>query len=327
MRILLARRACPAAHLLLRRPNPELPGAGLVGGHNPKMPQVLLAHPDPGDTPGVLESRGWNVLLASDSASCMRLARQDRPDIAVVTASLPDGDGAYLVQRLRALLRTAVTPILGLAASEEQAQKLLDAGAQECLSDPTSSDELVAALTRHHGEELSFPTAPSFAIADPERIDALRSTEMLDTLPEDDIDRFTRLASTLLEAPTALVSLVEEDRQFFKSALGLHRSVEQERQTPLSRSFCQWAVAAREPFVVPDARRDPIVRNNPAIEELEIASYCGIPIFVRDQPVGTLCVIDPEPRAWSPGQVAALQDLADILSSYLQLRGGAGSRP
>lgn len=79
-------------------------------------------------TSHALEAEGWNVLIASSAASCMRVARQDPPDIAVVAAHLEHEDGAPLVQRLRALLRTAVTPILGLTDGADEAKEMLAAG-------------------------------------------------------------------------------------------------------------------------------------------------------------------------------------------------------
>lgn len=286
------------------------------------MPQILVVDADPEthSAAQALEGDGWGVLRASDSGTCMRLARQERPELAVVASRLQDGPGAYVVQRLRALLATAVTPILGVASGPDEARELLEAGAQECLDRPVSPERLDEAVTRHRSQTLSFETAPSFVIQDPNRLSALRSVDLLDTLPEEDLDRFTRLASRILDAPTALLSLVDTDRQFFKSAVGMDRT-----QTPLSHSFCQWAVASREPFVVSDARRDPIVRNNPAIDELGVVSYCGMPIYVRNEPIGSLCVIDPEARPWTEEQIAMLRDLAGILSSYLDLRSTTGS--
>ena len=288
------------------------------------MAQVLLVESEPqlSLTARALEDQGWNVLVASNAASCMRVARQDLPDIAVVAARLEQEDGAPLVQRLRALLRTAVTPILGLTDGADEAREMLAAGAQECLQRPVAVSDLYDALSRHSGRELSIATAPSFVIEDPKRLEALDSTGLLDSLPEEDLDRFTRLASRFLDAPTALISLVGNDRQFFKSALGLTGALEGERQTPLSHSYCQWAVATQEPFVVPDARLDPIIKSNPAIEEYDAISYCGIPIMVQGEPIGTLCVVDSEPRPWSDEQVSMLQDLAGILSSYLELKAG-----
>ena len=90
------------------------------------------------------------------------------------------------------------------------------------------------------------------------RLEALRRTGLLDSPPDEAFDRLTRLARAVLHVPIALVSLVDSDRQFFKSQSGLSEPLASERQTPLTKSFCKHAVGSREPLVVTDARRDPL---------------------------------------------------------------------
>src|SRR4051794_22450404 len=100
------------------------------------------------------------------------------------------------------------------------------------------------------------------------RLNALRRTALLDTPAEERFDRLTRLAARVLHAPAALVSLVDEDRQFFKSCVGLPEPWASLRQPPLTHSFCRHVVPLGEPLVVPDARQHPLVRDNPAIVDL-----------------------------------------------------------
>jgi GAF domain-containing protein len=109
------------------------------------------------------------------------------------------------------------------------------------------------------------------------RLEALRHTSLLDSPPEEAFDRLTRLARSILRVPAAYVSLVDGERQFFKSAVGLPEPWASLRQTPLSHSFCKHTVASGEPLLVSDAREDPLVRDNPAIPELGIVAYAGIP--------------------------------------------------
>ena len=90
------------------------------------------------------------------------------------------------------------------------------------------------------------------------RLEALRRTSLLDSPPEEAFDRLTRLATAVLRVPVALVSLVDSDRQFFKSQCGLPEPLASSRQTPLTHSFCKHAVGSREPLVVADARLDPL---------------------------------------------------------------------
>ena len=91
-------------------------------------------------------------------------------------------------------------------------------------------------------------------VADPRRVAALRAAGLLDLPVAEDFDRVTRMAAELLGVPIVLVSLVDSDRQFFLSCVGLGRELSEERETPLSHSFCQYVVAGDEPLVISDAR-------------------------------------------------------------------------
>ena len=161
--------------------------------------------------------------------------------------------------------------------------------------------------------EALLPTAT--AVQDPERLAALRKTGLLDTPPDPSFDRHARLAAEVLNAPVALVSLIDEDRQFFKSAIGV-----EERETPLSHSFCQHAIASREPLIVEDAREHPLLKHNPAVEELSSVAYAGVPLINADgYALGTLCVLDTHPRQWTKHQVELLGDLAASVVNEITL--------
>ena len=158
----------------------------------------------------------------------------------------------------------------------------------------------------------------SSAVRDPARLDALRATGLLDTPTEDRFDALTQLASRILRAPVALVSLVDRDRQFFKSCLGLPEPWASERETPLSHSFCQHAIAARKPLIVEDARKHPVLHDNSAIRDLGVIAYAGIPLRGPDgQALGTLCVIDHEPRRWTEEEVDLLSGIADAVAAQI----------
>src|SRR5258706_12546969 len=113
-------------------------------------------------------------------------------------------------------------------------------------------------------------------IHDAERLAALQRTSLLDTPPEDAFDRLTHLATTLLRVPVALVSLVDGDRQFFKSSVGLPEPLASLRQTPLTHSFCKHVVASGEPFVLSDIRKSSFV-DAPSVFGLGEMAYTGIP--------------------------------------------------
>ena len=158
-------------------------------------------------------------------------------------------------------------------------------------------------------------------VGSPERLNALRASGLLDTPPEESFDRLTRLAAKLVGAPTALVSLVDADRQFFKSSVGLSEDLEQRRETPLSHSYCKYVVATGSPLVIEDARKNEITCHSPAISDLDALSYCGIPL--RDGAgnlLGSFCVVDSEPHDWSEEDVATLSELAELVMTELRLR-------
>jgi hypothetical protein len=158
----------------------------------------------------------------------------------------------------------------------------------------------------------------SQAVSDPLRLEALRSTGLLDTPAEERFDALTQLASRILRAPVALVSLVDKDRQFFKSCLGLPEPWASEREVPLSHSFCQHAVAARQPLIVEDARKHPVLHDNAAIRDLGVIAYVGIPLKSSNgQPLGTLCVIDHEPRRWTEEEVELLGGIAEAVAAQV----------
>ncbi|MFI7178564.1 SpoIIE family protein phosphatase [Streptomyces spororaveus] len=135
------------------------------------------------------------------------------------------------------------------------------------------------------------------------------------------MDRFARLVSRLLRVPVAFVSLVEEDRQILPGLCGLPEPWAGSRALPLSHSLCRYVVASGQPLVVPDARADDRLRTNPAIADLGLIAYAGMPLTDADGLVlGSLCAIDHEPRTWGDGELADLKDLAAACSAELCLR-------
>ncbi|MEO0054366.1 MAG: hypothetical protein RLZZ50_313, partial [Verrucomicrobiota bacterium] len=162
---------------------------------------------------------------------------------------------------------------------------------------------------------------PLRPLDDPRRLLSLEKLRLLDTEAEETFDRVSRLASHLLSAPIVLLSMVDDRRQFFKSAIGLSEPYATTRETPLSHSFCQHVVVSGAPLVVGDARVHPLVCDNPAIPELGVIAYLGSPVRSRDgQVLGSFCVIDGSPREWTPQQIALLNDLASIIMTELALR-------
>lgn len=160
----------------------------------------------------------------------------------------------------------------------------------------------------------------SAALADQARITVLRAM-CRDGAPGVPVfDRMTRLAAQLLRAPVALGTLVDIDRQILASAYDPANNYRVGEAMPLRYSFCQYAVADCAPFIVPDARTHEVVRDNPAVTENGVGAYAGVPVFVAGQPMGTLCVIDHQPRQWSEEELSVLNDLALAAATELELR-------
>jgi signal transduction histidine kinase/DNA-binding response OmpR family regulator len=159
------------------------------------------------------------------------------------------------------------------------------------------------------------------ALDDPKRLAALARSGLPDSGAEGVFDRVSRLAARLLGAPVALLSLVDERRQFFKSLVGLDGPAANARQTPLSHSFCQHVVTSGAPLVVVDAPHDALVCENPAVRDLGVKAYLGVPVRDPDGFVlGSFCVIDHHARAWTDDDIATLEDLASLVMTELALR-------
>ncbi|HEY4015093.1 MAG TPA: diguanylate cyclase [Polyangiaceae bacterium] len=152
------------------------------------------------------------------------------------------------------------------------------------------------------------------------RLRALESTRLLDSGPEAAFDRLTRLVAGLLHAPFAAVTLVDKDRQYFKSAFGLGEPWASRRETPLGYSFCQYATRERAPLVVSDAREHPLLKDSLATRELALVAYAGVPLVIDDEAIGAFCVVDVKPRAWTQDEVGLLEDLAKSVVSEIELR-------
>jgi len=149
------------------------------------------------------------------------------------------------------------------------------------------------------------------------RLQALRSYKILDTDPEKAFDDLTILASHICETPVAMISLIDSNRQWFKSKVGVAIS-----ETPREVSFCSRAIQHPGLFVVPDASQDPRFSSNPfVVSEPKIRFYAGAPFTSSDgHPLGTLCVVDLVPRQLTPGQENALLALSRQVQAQFELR-------
>jgi len=149
------------------------------------------------------------------------------------------------------------------------------------------------------------------------RLRSLEKYAILDTDPEAAFDDLTLLASLVCKTPIALISLIDEERQWFKSQVGLSVS-----ETTRDVAFCSSAILQNDVFIVPDALEDERFRNNPlVVSEPNIRFYAGAPMINEDgYALGTLCVIDQKPRELELEQKEALKALSRLVLAQLEFR-------
>ncbi|MET0703622.1 MAG: GAF domain-containing protein [Mycobacterium sp.] len=199
---------------------------------------------------------------------------------------------------------------------------------------------LVADLTERNGLELApllerlaslgltppVPADPAAAavmaiLRDPDRLGALRRTGLLDSPREAAYDRIVQMASDALAVPAAAITLLDDHRQFFKSAVG--EGMDDVTETSIERSICQHTIATGESLIVEDARQHPLLSTHPAVLEDSLVAYAGVPVADLDGHfIATLCVWDGQPRQWTSGHVQTLVDLAGLLQERIVALGG-----
>lgn len=152
---------------------------------------------------------------------------------------------------------------------------------------------------------------------EPERIANLQEYEILDSPPEKAFDNITFLAALVCDTPIALVSLVDTDRQWFKSKVGVKAS-----ETPRDISMCTHAIMNPELFIVRDTKKDPRFVKSPLVTKSpKIRFYAGAPIISPEKHIlGTLCVMDHVPRVLTPEQTEALRALSQQVMMQIEMR-------
>lgn len=247
-------------------------------------------------------------------APCQDIAAviaRERPSLLVLEA----GDGRDRTAAMAAARELdSEVPIIEVVA-QSQAAELEDPRCSDQLVEPFSSSyaraRIRAALMRRACRWRRAGSAKDEA----QRLETLGRLHLLDTPPEERFDRITRLATALFQMPIALLTLIDRDRQWFKSSCGFDI-----RESPRDESFCAHAVVSRELLVVPDALRDDRFADHPAVlGSPRVRFYAGYPLILSDGVcVGTLCVVDTRPREFGDGDRAHLCDLAKLAASELE---------
>jgi len=171
-------------------------------------------------------------------------------------------------------------------------------------------------MSSSFSSDRSGPASIGDVIHDENRLRALRRYDILDTAPEPAFDRIARLAAHLFDAPVALVNFVDRDRQWFKSTVGID-----ETETGLDTSFCVYTVGKGDVFVVEDLVEDERFGDNSYVTDHGVRFYAGAPLVTpADRRLGTVCVLDTEPRSPTEDTLDRLADLAGMVVDELELR-------
>ena len=227
----------------------------------------------------------------------------------IVLAQLSDSGGIHVQQLCRRLRKHSGARLL-LTILERPGTALGPESVVQDVADGLvrSFEEALQWTDERARTSIEAPMTPApLAQREDERLQALARTELLDTPSEDVFDQMTQELKEAFDAPIAMLSLVDADRQFWKSTAGLPAHLCETRQSPRSTSICGHVVAANEVLVAEDTWRDTRFANNPLLREQGIRFYAGAPLRTRDGlAIGSLCVMDVRPRKITKAEEALL---------------------
>ncbi|MBU0830544.1 MAG: sensor domain-containing diguanylate cyclase [Gammaproteobacteria bacterium] len=157
-------------------------------------------------------------------------------------------------------------------------------------------------------------------LTDPQRLAAVFNTGLLDTPPEEGFDRLTRLAAKLTGAPVTFVSLVDADRDFYKSTFGMSEALNSARELN-GRTFCHHVLVSEDALILEDVAQLPVFRDVPAVASLGVRAYAGIPLKTEaGEMLGSFCAVDFQPKQWSKRDIEILVELAHSAMREIRLR-------
>jgi len=294
---------------------PDLDADGVV-----KPSRILLAIGDKAERirfNDILVEARFSVQIANDGAAALGILAQDPPDALVVGLRLPILDGRQVVHAARTVVGLVDIPIIVVApaGTEQETNDLLSQGVDDVLHEPIDPGKFrsrVTSIMRGRGlwaetEEVMRPLIPQ---DEAERLIEFRLSAAVDSDPEERFDKIARMAQRVFNAPFAGISFVEGERQWFKSKVGLPIA-----DSSRDLSFCGHAITSDDVLVVEDAVLDPRFAQNPIVlEDPHIRFYAGQPVKgPGGHNVGTLCIMDKQPREFSDEDLESLRDLGEMV--------------
>ena len=274
---------------------------------------VLLCIVDPYITKALSESihaEGIRAHFISDISEAKKIIAEERPYLAIIEHDLPDVDGIAVSREIRQIEGGDAHQLpLVMVAPRDETPADAAAGITDWLIKPFSDS-----YARTKIRSWVLRTACRWIRAatpndEAKRITSLRQLGILDTEPEERFDRVTRLAAAVFDVPVVLISLLDKDRNWFKSCFGISL-----REAPRDSAFCAHVIFSREPVIVEDTFSDDRFADNPlVINEPRVRFYAGYPLILEDGScIGTLCLFDIRPRSMDENDLERLHDLADI---------------
>lgn len=305
---------------------------------------ALIAGPEAEDTANcrtIVKEAGLDAVEARDGESARRILRErGAPAIFITELSLPRADGFALLGDLRKVASVEKSPALVLSAFPEIRATATMLAEQLGINEVLPTNATVNELRRAVNDMINnsgtasrpgFSTPPGSpqeaASGEAARLAKIARMEIVDDLPPDEtLQRLVADVAKAFDVPIALVSLVLEDRQWFKAYFGLEGKALEARGTPRDMSFCRHVVESdgSRALVVPDASIHPYFASNPLVKQGLVRSYAGAPLVTPEGHVlGTLCIIDNKPLNIGPDEVDALVSLARRVAGELEARWSA----
>ncbi len=274
----------------------------VIGAADPTLAALLS---------GAVRTDGFHATLSQSSQDAVSLVEAERPSLVLLEHSPGAIDGIVACRAIRQLpiADAANLPIVLLQTGRDHAW-----GQEPCVTErleaPFSSAYVQARVRAWMLRQACRWQRAELAPNEEQRLANLRKLDILDTPPEERFDRLTRLAAAVFEVPIALITLVDRDRQWFKSHYGLEL-----QETHRDLSFCAHAILGDDVIVVQDTQLDSRFADNPAVtSEPHVRFYAGFPIRdAADLCLGTLCLIDRRPRDLDPAKLGLLRDLGRLV--------------